>query len=130
MTYSVQTDRKYAPSHEWARPEGELLVVGISDYAQHELGDVVYVDLPDPGEKFAAGEVFGACESVKAVADLNLPAGGEIVEMNEALVDHPELVNTDPYGEGWMVKIRPDNPTELDELMAADAYRQFVSELK
>jgi len=129
MTFSIQTDRKYAPSHEWALLEGDLLVVGISDYAQHELGDVVYVDLPDPGEKFTASEVFGACESVKAVADLNLPAGGEIVEMNDALVDHPELVNTDPYGEGWMVKIHPDNTAELDELMAADAYQQFVSEL-
>jgi glycine cleavage system H protein len=129
MSFSVQLDRKYAPSHEWARSEGELVVVGISDYAQHELGDVVYVDLPDPGERFAQGEVFGACESVKAVADLNLPVGGEIVEMNAALVDHPEMVNSDPYGEGWMLKIRPDNTAEADELMDADAYQQFVSEL-
>lgn len=129
MSFSVQLDCKYAPSHEWARPEGELVVVGISDYAQHELGDVVYVDLPDAGERFAQGEVFGACESVKAVADLNLPVGGEIVEMNAALVDHPEMVNSDPYGEGWMLKIRPDNTAEADELMDADAYQQFVSEL-
>ncbi|MHB0936441.1 MAG: glycine cleavage system protein GcvH [Armatimonadota bacterium] len=130
MSFSVQQDRKYAPSHEWALPQGELVVVGVSDYAQHELGDVVYVDLPDPGERFAKGEVFGACESVKAVADLNLPVSGEIVEMNAALVDAPETVNTDPFGGGWMVKVRPDNPAELDELMDADAYQQFTSELK
>jgi len=129
MAFTVQSDRKYAASHEWARPEGDLIVVGISDYAQHELGDVVYVDLPDPGEHFGQNEVFGASESVKAVADLNMPAGGEVVEINNALVDHPETVNADPYGEGWMIKIRPDNPADLDELMDADAYQQFINEL-
>jgi len=130
MTFSMQADRKYAGSHEWACMEGELVVVGISDYAQHELGDVVYVDLPDPGERFAKGDVFGACESVKAVADLKMPISGQVVAINENLVDHPETVNTDPYGQGWMVKVRPDNPAELDELMDAEAYRQFVGELK
>lgn len=130
MSFSVQQDRKYTTSHEWALRQDDLVVVGVSDYAQHELGDVVYVDLPEPGERFAKGEVFGACESVKAVADLNLPVSGEIVEINTALVDAPETVNTDPYGAGWMVKVRPDNPAELDELMDADAYQQFTSELK
>ena len=130
MSFSVQVDRKYAPSHEWARPEGDLLVVGISDYAQHELGDVVYVDLPDPGERFSQGEVFGACESVKAVADLYAPVGGEIVAVNTELAGHPEWVNEDPYGAGWMIAVRLADPVELDGLMAADVYEEFLREEK
>ena len=127
MPFTVQPDRRYARTHEWAKSEGDLIVVGISDFAQHELGDVVYVDLPAAGESFGAGEVFGSCESVKAVADLNLPVAGEIVEVNEALVDSPELVNADPFGAGWMLKVRPANPADLDDLLDAAGYEALTN---
>lgn len=129
MAFSVQPDLKYAATHEWARKDGEV-TVGITDFAQHELGDVVYVDLPEPGDTFGQGETFGSCESVKAVADLKMPMSGEITEINAELIDHPEWVNEDPYGKGWMVKVRPANPDEWNALMDAAAYEVAISEGK
>lgn len=123
---SVQPDLKYASSHEWVRMEGDVATVGITDFAQHELGDVVYVDMPETGDSFRQGETFGSCESVKAVADIKMPLSGEVTEINAELVDHPELVNEDPYGRGWMVKIRPADQSELNNLMDAAAYQAIT----
>jgi len=114
---------RYAVSHEWAKEDGGLIVVGISDYAQDQLGDVVYVDLPEIGQHFAGGDEFGSVESVKAVSELYLPLAGEIVAVNEELADRPELVNEDPNGAGWLVRLRPDNIKELEALAEAAAYR-------
>ena len=113
---------RYTSEHEWIRVEGEEAFVGITDYAQSELGEIVFVDVPTLGETVAQGEVFGSVEAVKTVSDLNMPATGEVLEVNEALEAHPELVNEDPYGEGWMVRIRLSDPSELDSLMDAAAY--------
>lgn len=113
---------RYTSEHEWIRAEGEEAFVGITDYAQSELGEIVFVDVPTLGETVAQGEVFGSVEAVKTVSDLNMPATGEVLEVNEALEAHPELVNEDPYGEGWMVRIRISDPSELDSLMDAAAY--------
>lgn len=113
---------RYTSEHEWIRVEGEEAFVGITDYAQSELGEIVFVDVPTLGETVAQGEVFGSVEAVKTVSDLNMPATGEVLEINEALEAHPELVNEDPYGEGWMVRIRISDPSELDSLMDAAAY--------
>lgn len=115
-------DLNYSNDHEWARQEGEMVVVGISDYAQDQLGDIVFVELPEKGSKLAQGEEFGSVESVKAVSELFTPVAGEVVEINEALDDSPELVNTDPYTSGWMVKIRPDGSDSLAKLMDRSAY--------
>lgn len=117
---------KYTEEHEWIRVEGEEAYVGITDYAQSELGEIVFVDVDTVGEVIGQGEVFGSVEAVKTVSDLNMPATGEVLEVNEALNDQPELVNSDPYGEGWMVKIRLQDPAELDSLMDAEAYQAFV----
>ena len=119
---------KYQKSHEWARQEGDLIVCGITDHAQDSLSDVVYVELPDIGSVLNQGEVFGVVESVKAASDLYLPVSGEIIEINEALADTPETVNTDPYGAGWMIKIKPSNPSEWDSLLSGDEYEQVASE--
>ncbi len=112
----------YAESHEWIRVEGDEGVVGISDHAQSELSDIVYVELPESGDSFDKGEVYGTVESVKAAADVYLPVSGEILEINEILEDSPELVNSDPYTTGWFVRISIANPAELDDLMDAAAY--------
>jgi glycine cleavage system H protein len=120
---------KYSRDHEWVRIEGDKAVVGISDYAQDKLEDVVYIDLPEPGRELQQGDIFGSVESVKTVSDLIAPISGEVLEVNEELEDAPEQVNQDPYGAGWMIKVRPDDPSELDSLLDADAYRQFVEEL-
>jgi glycine cleavage system H protein len=119
---------KYQKSHEWARQEGDLIVCGITDHAQDSLSDVVYVELPDIGRVLNQGEVFGVVESVKAASDLYMPVSGEIIEINEALADTPETVNTDPYGAGWMIKIKPSNPSEWDSLLSGDEYEQGISE--
>lgn len=116
-------DLKYATSDEWIRP-GDPAAVGISYFAQDQLGDVVYVQLPKMGQTFTAGEAFGSVESVKATSDINAPAGGEVVEVNTALESTPELVNSDPYGEGWIMKLRLSNPSELDALLDAATYEQ------
>lgn len=120
---------KYAETHEWVRVEGDEAYIGISDYAQDELGDVVYLDLPwdDVGKReFSAGERFGDIESVKATSELFLPVGGQLVRVNEALRDQTELVNTDPYNQGWMLVIKLSDPSELDKLMDAAAYTKFL----
>lgn len=113
---------RYAPDHEWARREAEEAVIGISDYAQDQLGDVVYVELPKVGARFEKGDVFGTVESVKAVSELIAPLSGEVIAVNAGLENTPDLVNSDPYGEGWMMRIRCALPAQYDELMASDAY--------
>ena len=117
---------KYQDSHEWARQEGDLIVCGISDHAQDSLSDVVYVEFPEVGDSFAKGDAFGVVESVKAASDLYIPMGGEIVEVNEALEDEPEQVNSDPYGEGWMIKFKPSDPGEWDSLLSPEDYQKVV----
>jgi len=113
---------KYTSEHEWIRVEGEEAFVGITDYAQSELGEIVFVDVDTVGETIGQGEVFGSVEAVKTVSDLNMPVEGEVLEFNETLNDQPELVNNDPYGEGWMIKIAIKNKAQLDSLMDAAAY--------
>lgn len=120
-------DLKYSKEHEWVRMEGDKATIGITIFAQKELGDIVYVDIDSVGESFAANEVFGSVEAVKTVSDLYLPVGGEILEVNEKLQDAPDLVNSDPYGEGWMVKVRASDLSELDALMDAAAYEAMVT---
>ena len=117
---------RYTSEHEWIRVEGEEAYVGITDYAQSELGEIVFVDIPTLGEVVAQGEVFGSVEAVKTVSDLNMPATGEVLELNEELEAHPELVNEDPYGKGWMVRIRLTDPSELDKLMNSAAYEASI----
>ncbi len=117
---------RYTSEHEWIRVEGNVAYVGITDYAQSELGEIVFVDVDTIGEQIAQGEVFGSVEAVKTVSDLNMPVSGEVLEFNEALNDQPELVNNDPYGEGWMIKISVNDPAELDSLMDAAAYQASI----
>lgn len=124
----LDPEARYARSHEWARLDGDEVVCGISDHAQEELSDVVYVELPEVGDSFEKGDTFGVVESVKAASDLYMPVGGEITAVNEALEDTPELVNQDPYGSGWMIRVRPADPAELDSLMDSGAYQAFVAE--
>lgn len=115
-------DVRYAESHEWARSEGHRVKVGISDYAQDQLGDIVFVELPEKGETFDKGEAFGTVESVKAVSELYMPVGGEILAVNAALEESPEKVNNAPYSDGWMIEIKAENPSEIDALLSNDAY--------
>jgi glycine cleavage system H protein len=122
-----RADVKYLESHEWARQDDELFVCGISDYAQDSLSDVVYVELPAVGDTFQKGDIFGVVESVKAASDLYMPMGGEIVEINSALEDAPEVINEDPFGEGWMIKFKPSDPGEWDKLLDVDAYKEVVA---
>lgn len=119
----------YTKEHEWARMEGDLCVIGITDYAQGELGDIVYVELPEPGTQVEIMGEFGVVESVKTASDLYSPIAGEIVEINDELADSPELVNDSPYGEGWMLKIRPSNLDEdWETLLDADGYKEVLAE--
>ena len=113
---------RYAESHEWANAEGDNVKVGISDYAQDQLGDIVFVEMPDVGETFDKGAEFGTVESVKAVSELYMPVGGEIVAVNGALEDSPELINNTPYSDGWMIEIKPDDSAQMDSLMTKDVY--------
>ena len=115
-------DVRYAKSHEWARSEGNSVKVGISDYAQDQLGDIVFVELPEIGDTLGKGEELGTVESVKAVSELYMPVAGEIVAVNDVLEDAPEKVNNAPYGDGWMIEIKAENPSELDDLMDNNAY--------
>ncbi|GAB4407970.1 MAG: glycine cleavage system protein GcvH [Anaerolineae bacterium] len=124
----LDTNAKYQESHEWARQEGDLIVCGITDHAQDSLSDVVYVELPEVGSSFERGQIFGVVESVKAASDLYIPMSGEIVEINSALVDTPELVNSDPFGDGWMIKIKPSNPGEWDSLLSGEDYEKIAAE--
>jgi len=116
------TNIKYTSEHEWIRLDGEEAYVGITDYAQSELGEIVFVDVDTIGDTIGQGEVFGSVEAVKTVSDLNMPVSGEVLEFNDNLNDHPELVNNDPYGEGWMIKIHVNDATEMNALMDAAAY--------
>ncbi|MDO8963800.1 MAG: glycine cleavage system protein GcvH [Coriobacteriia bacterium] len=120
-------DLKYDKEHEWVRVEGDTAVIGISHFAQDQLGEVVYVDLPSVGDELTAGETFGEIESVKSVSELYSPVTGEIVEVNDDLDNAPETVNSDPYGEGWMVKIKLADPSQVDAMMSSDEYESFVA---
>lgn len=123
---NIPAQLKYTTDHEWVRIEGDMALIGITDYAQGELGEIVYVDVPTEGETVAAGEVFGSIEAVKTVADLLMPVEGEVVELNAALEDQPELVNNDPYGEGWIIKVKMADPAKVETLMDAAAYSSFL----
>ncbi len=123
---NIPAQLKYTTDHEWVRIEGDMAFIGITDYAQGELGEIVYVDVPTEGETVAAGEVFGSIEAVKTVADLLMPVEGEVVELNAALEDQPELVNNDPYGEGWIIKVKMADPAKAEALMEATAYNSFL----
>jgi glycine cleavage system H protein len=121
-------DLRYDKEHEWVKVEGDIAVIGISDFAQEQLGEVVYVDLPAVGDEIIAGESFGEVESVKSVSELFSPLSGDIVEVNETLGDAPETVNEDCYGDGWMVKIKMADAAQVDDLMSADEYEAFIAE--
>lgn len=117
---------KYNKDHQWIRVEGDTGTIGITDYAQQSLSDVLYVELPKIGEKFAAGESFGSVESVKAVSDIFMPVSGEVIEVNGSIQDKPERVNADPYGEAWMIRIRLNERSEIDNLLSAAEYEEFT----
>lgn len=119
-------DLRYTKDHEWIKLDGDIAVIGITDFAQSELGDIVYVEVESIGKPLQAGDVFGTVEAVKTVSDLFLPVGGTVTELNPALSNAPELVNNDPYGEGWMVKMKVDNPADLQELLSAEGYEAIV----
>ena len=119
---------KYTSEHEWIRMDGDIAYVGITDYAQSQLGDIVFVDIPTVEEKLDKGEVFGTIEVVKTISDIFMPVAGEVLEQNEELADKPELVNQDPYGEGWLIKVKPDNAEDINDLLDADAYRRLINE--
>ena len=123
---NIPANLRYTSEHEWIRVEGNEAFVGITDYAQSELGEIVFVDVNTVGENVAQGEVFGSVEAVKTVSDLNMPVSGTVLEFNEALNDQPELVNNDPYGEGWMVKITVNDPAELNNLLDAASYEKLI----
>ena len=123
---NVPTNLKYTSEHEWIRVEGDIAYVGITDYAQAQLGDIVFVDIQTEGETLNAGDVFGTIEVVKTVSDLFLPVAGEVLEQHEALADQPELVNTDPYGEGWLIKIKPAADADYDALLDAEGYKAVI----
>jgi glycine cleavage system H protein len=123
---NIPQDLKYTKDHEWVRVEGDIATIGITDFAQHELGDIVYVEIETVGENLDQEEVFGSVEAVKTVSDLFMPISGEILELNEELEANPELVNTDPYNSGWMVKVKMTNLSELDSLLDSSAYQDLI----
>ena len=122
------TNVKYTSEHEWIRIDGDVAYVGITDYAQEQLGDIVFVDITTEGETLEKGEVFGTIEVVKTVSDLFLPVGGEVLEVNPELEEHPELMNKDPYGEGWLIKLSPSDVSEMEGLLDAEAYKGIINE--
>ncbi len=122
----IPADLKYTQDHEWIRVEGNVATVGITDYAQNELGDIVYVEIETEGEDLDRGETFGTVEAVKTVSDLFMPVSGKVIEFNELLADEPELVNKDPYQKGWMIKIEIADEADLDELLSADDYKKMI----
>jgi glycine cleavage system H protein len=128
MSFNIPSDLRYTDDDEWVRVDGDTVTVGITDYAQDALSDIVYLEFPEVGDFFGIGETFGVVESVKAAADLLMPVSGDVVEVNEDLVDTPETVNEDPYGAAWMIKIKMSEPDQLDELMDADAYQKYCDE--
>ena len=123
---NIPSELKYTKDHEWVKIEGDTATIGITDFAQGELGDIVYVDVDTLDDTVAIDEVFGSVEAVKTVSDLFMPLSGEVIEFNENLEDAPEKVNTDPYEDGWMIKIKISNPSEIDKLLSADAYKEVV----
>ena len=124
---NVPDNCKYTDKHEWIRIEGDEAYIGITDYAQGELGDIVYIEIETEGEKLALGEAFGTIEAVKTVSDLFMPMSGEVLEFNSQLEEEAELVNTDPFGEGWMIRVSIDNPAELDALLSPEQYKELIS---
>jgi glycine cleavage system H protein len=125
---SVKDDLYYSEDHEWIREEEDYLLIGITDFAQEELGDIVFVELPEVDEEFDKDDSFGVLESVKAVSDTFIPISGRVIEVNEDLIDNPELINDDPYGDGWLIKVDPADDSELDELLSAEEYAEFIEE--
>jgi len=123
---NIPAELKYTKDHEWVKIEGDVITVGITDFAQSELGDIVYVEVETVDETLDAEEVFGTVEAVKTVSDLFLPVSGEIIEFNEGLEDEPELVNSDPYGAGWMIKVKVTDISELDNLLSSEAYQELI----
>ncbi|MEO6654750.1 MAG: glycine cleavage system protein GcvH [Pyrinomonadaceae bacterium] len=124
---NIPENLRYSKDHEWVEVNGELATIGITDYAQHALGDVVYIDMPRVGDKLNSHEAFGSVESVKAVSEIFVPVAGEIVEVNDGLNDTPEAVNNEPYTTGWMIKIKMDNPLEADAMLAAVEYEEYLA---
>lgn len=124
---NILENLRYTKDHEWVAVNGDLATIGITDYAQHSLGDVVYIELPKVGEKLGAHDSFGSVESVKAVSEVFTPISGEVLETNDPINDSPEVVNNDPYGEGWMIKIKMDNAGEADALLNAEEYEEYLS---
>jgi glycine cleavage system H protein len=123
---NIPAGLKYTKEHEWVKVDGDVAIIGITDFAQGELGDIVYVEIETVGESLATEEVFGTVEAVKTVSDLFMPVSGEILEMNNALEGDPELVNSDPYGKGWMIKVKMSDPSEVDALLSASAYQDLI----
>ncbi|MFC2390769.1 MAG: glycine cleavage system protein GcvH [Bacteroidota bacterium] len=124
---NIPSNLKYSKDHEWVRVEGDMAYIGITDFAQSELGEIVIVDITTEGETLAREAVFGSIEAVKTVSDLFMPVGGEVSEVNPKLEDNPELVNSDPYGEGWMIKVKMTNPSEVGSLLDAEAYKALIA---
>lgn len=124
---NIPENLRYSKDHEWVSVDGDIATIGVTDYAQHSLGDVVYVDLPRVGDSFATHEAFGSVESVKAVSEIFTPVAGEVSEVNDGLNDAPESVNNDPYGAGWMLKVKMTNPNEADGMMSAVEYEEYLS---
>ena len=123
---NLPEDVKYTKDHEWAKQDGDIITIGINDYAQDQLGEVVFVEMPEVGDSFSQGDEFGSVESVKAVSEIYIPVSGEVVEINEALEDEPELVNNDCYNNGWLIRIKPEDPSEMDNLMDKAAYLEML----
>jgi glycine cleavage system H protein len=126
---NLPDDVLYSKDHEYVRSVDQKVIIGITDYAQDQMGDLVFMELPQVGDRFLAGEVFGTVESVKAVIEVYMPLAGEVIEVNNSLEDAPEKVNNSPYVEGWMIGVKPDNPDELDQLMSSDAYLEMLKGL-
>ena len=124
---NIPSNLKYSKDHEWVRVEGDMAYIGITDFAQSELGEIVIVDITTEGETLAQEAVFGSIEAVKTVSDLFMPLGGEVLEVNPKLEDNPELVNSDPYGEGWMIKVKMTDPSEVGKLLDAEAYKALIA---
>lgn len=124
---NIPDDCKYTGTHEWVRNDDEIMEVGITDFAQHQLSDITYVELPEAGKYFSAGKEMAVVESIKAAADIYTPVSGTIIEINSSLTDNPGVINTDPYKAGWLVKIKPDNPQDLNKLMSAPDYEALIA---
>lgn len=124
---NIPKDLKYTAEHEWVRVEGDEAVVGVTDFAQGELGDVVFLEIETLGERLAKGEIFGTIEAVKTVSDLYMPIDGEVLEVNPALEDAPELINSNPFDKGWMIRLRISDPAQLDDLLSAEAYTELIA---